>query len=283
MPEPAAAGSPYLWPRERLEISVQGHLGRLMLDKGPFHGRRCHALPRRWVLAATWAAGALMLAALSGPATARPIDIAAMSTPSAESRFLDRPANLMGEGAPTLAPLAAVKFCMRYADQCSGDRAARISLNDREVALLDKVNRAVNQAIRPAGKEHGLDTWLLDQAAGHCNEYAVQKRHGLLATGFPPSALLLASAVTSLGVNHLVLIVSTDRGDFVLDNLRDDIRPWNRTGYRWLARQSHRDPHLWVEISATAMHVVPLPLPVIVVGENPVPALAPAPTAERTP
>lgn len=260
---------------------MQGHLGRLMLDKGPFHGRRCHPLPRRSVLAATWAAGALILAALSGPAPARPIDIAAMSTPSAESRFLDRPASLMGEGAPTLAPLAAVKFCMRYGDQCSGGRAARISLNEREIALLDKVNRAVNRAIRPAGEERGLDTWLLDQAAGHCNEYAVQKRHDLLAAGFPASALLLASAVTSLGVNHLVLIVSTDRGDFVLDNLHDDIRPWNRTGFRWLARQSHRNPHFWVEISASAMHVASLP--VIVVGGNSVSALAPVPAAGQAP
>jgi predicted transglutaminase-like cysteine proteinase len=260
---------------------VQGHLGRVMFDKGLFNSRRCHAPLRRPALAGAWAAGTLLLAALCGPATARPIDAAEMPAPLVESRFLSRQGSLMGEGAPTLAPLAAVKFCMQYGDQCSGDRAARISLNDRELALLGKVNRAVNRAIRPAGGERGLDTWLLEQTAGHCNEYAVQKRHDLLAAGFPPSALLLASAVTSFGVNHLVLIVSTDRGDFVLDNLRDDIRPWNRTGYRWLARQSHRDPNFWVEISASAVRVASLP--VVVVGEKPAPALAQAPAAEPAP
>ena len=36
------------------------------------------------------------------------------------------------------------------------------------------------------------------------------------------------------GEGHAVLTVKTDRGDFVLDNLSPDVRPWSATGYQVL-------------------------------------------------
>ena len=47
---------------------------------------------------------------------------------------------------------------------------------------------------------------------------------------------------------HAILTVKTDHGEFVLDNLSDEIRPWNATGYRFVKRQSQEDPNLWVSI-----------------------------------
>ena len=35
----------------------------------------------------------------------------------------------------------------------------------------------------------------------------------------------------------------------MLDNLRPEIIAWNRTGYRWLKRQSFADPRRWVSIT----------------------------------
>jgi predicted transglutaminase-like cysteine proteinase len=32
------------------------------------------------------------------------------------------------------------------------------------------------------------------------------------------------------GQGHAILTVKTDRGDFVLDNLSADVRPWSATG-----------------------------------------------------
>ena len=43
------------------------------------------------------------------------------------------------------------------------------------------------------------------------------------------------------GEGHAVLTVKTDRGDFVLDNLTDEIRPWNATGYIY-KRQAQEIP-----------------------------------------
>ena len=33
------------------------------------------------------------------------------------------------------------------------------------------------------------------------------------------------------GEGHAILTVKTDHGEFVLDNLTDEIRPWDATGY----------------------------------------------------
>ena len=47
------------------------------------------------------------------------------------------------------------------------------------------------------------------------------------------------------GQGHVILTVATDRGDFILDNLTDEIRPWTATGYRFVKRQSREDPNIW--------------------------------------
>lgn len=43
--------------------------------------------------------------------------------------------------------------------------------------------------------------------------------------------------------------VKTDKGDFILDNLVDNIRSWDATGYYFLKRQSQQDPNIWVSIN----------------------------------
>jgi len=45
-----------------------------------------------------------------------------------------------------------------------------------------------------------------------------------------------------------VLTVTTDKGDYVLDNEREDILPWSETGYHFVKRQSQFDPNVWVSL-----------------------------------
>jgi hypothetical protein len=40
------------------------------------------------------------------------------------------------------------------------------------------------------------------------------------------------------GEGHSVLTVKTDHGDFALDNLSDEIRPWTAAGYQFYKRQA---------------------------------------------
>ena len=186
--------------------------------------------------------GAVTLTA-ENPARAMPLSATRLANPIPKS-------TPMRLGPAVLAPIAAVRFCMDNEDECreGDDGATTVALTEERWADLDEVNRSVNGAIRPRSDD-GLDTWNLDAAAGDCDDYAVQKRHTLISRGWPRGAVGLAIARIPSAEYHLVAVVATDRGDFVLDNLRDRVVPWSRTGYRWMMRSSAEDPRLWLAIA----------------------------------
>ncbi|MCA1384185.1 MULTISPECIES: transglutaminase-like cysteine peptidase [Bradyrhizobium] len=155
-------------------------------------------------------------------------------------------------GNPTLPPLAYTVFCLRYEAECLPPRSFRggpIRLTEDRWAALQEVNRAVNLAIVPARNELGLagEEWVINPKHGDCNDYAVSKRHELLRRGWPARVLLLSEVVVSSGEHHLVLLVRTRNGDFVLDNLSPEIKPWSRVHYRWVRVQMPRHI-LWARI-----------------------------------
>jgi predicted transglutaminase-like cysteine proteinase len=88
---------------------------------------------------------------------------------------------------------------------------------------------------------------------GDCNDYAVTKRHELLENGLPSKPLRLSVVKTASGVGHLVLVVVTTKGDIVMDNLTEVIRPWQSTDYHWLKIQSASDAKFWYEIKSPAV------------------------------
>jgi predicted transglutaminase-like cysteine proteinase len=157
------------------------------------------------------------------------------------------------ESSPTLAPFQHVRFCLRYPGDCQSNSAdsERIELNAPTLELLNRVNRGINLSIVSSSKSYGKnldDTWTIAADMGDCNDYAVTKRHELLKNGLPSSALRLSVVKTAEGTGHLVLVVVTTRGDVVMDNLSEAIRPWQTTDYQWLKIQSASDPHYWSQI-----------------------------------
>ena len=75
----------------------------------------------------------------------------------------------------------------------------------------------------------------------------MNKRVHLIARGVPAGALRLAIGLTAQGQGHAVLIVRTTAGDYVLDNLTDQIKPFDQTGHTLTAISSN-DPKLWHSI-----------------------------------
>ena len=152
---------------------------------------------------------------------------------------------------PTLAPLGHTRFCLDHPKECQVQHASfgrrGMVLEGRRWADLVKVNTKVNASIAPQANTEGLvgEEWLLFPEAGDCNDYAVTKRHKLLARGWPSRSLLLAEVATTRGEHHLVLVVRTGKRDVVLDNLVGDIVPWSRTDYRWVRVQSPDNPAYW--------------------------------------
>ena len=171
------------------------------------------------------------------------------------SNGLEQGIQLIRFDAPTLAPMAFTQFCLKYPSDCKSGRLLlegdRIELNDTRRSELETINRTVNSSIRPERNENGLagEKWLLSPLRGDCNDYAVTKRHQLIARGWPTRTVLLSEVVTVSGEHHLVTVVRTTNGDLVLDNLTDQIKPWSRTPYRWLRIQTPKNPNYWASIS----------------------------------
>lgn len=156
---------------------------------------------------------------------------------------------------PVLGPFAYTHFCLRYRQDCRVQgRAFRrphpVVLNRGRLEDLSRINREVNDAIRPRPyfNDKTFDTWRIHPRAGDCNDYAVTKRHELLVRGWPSRTLLLAEVVTPWGEHHLILVVRTDRGNLVLDNLTPEIRHWSKTPYSWVRMQLPDQPSLWATI-----------------------------------
>jgi predicted transglutaminase-like cysteine proteinase len=154
-------------------------------------------------------------------------------------------------GMPALAPMAHTFFCLKYRDDCKVHkmvfRGGAVTLTAARWAELVRINAAVNRAIIPQPNTRGLagEKWLISPRTGECHDYAVTKRHELLALGWPERDLLLSEVVTSWGEHHLVLVIRTSDGDFVADNLNPNIRIWTKAPYQWVRIQSPGNPMIW--------------------------------------
>jgi predicted transglutaminase-like cysteine proteinase len=162
-------------------------------------------------------------------------------------------------GIGTLEPLGHTQFCSRYPRECASFDSSRIHEGSKPRETMDQletVNRAINQHITPTHKyvRGPIENWRLNPNVGDCTDFAVTKRHDLLAQGWPSEALLLAEVrLRSTGEHHLVLVARTEKADLVLDNLQQRIRNFSETlaDYQWLRIQSSDNPRFWnsVEMS----------------------------------
>lgn len=160
-----------------------------------------------------------------------------------------RPGQFMTTSRPTIAPIAFAKFCESAADQCLriGDRDT-VELSKQKRTELQRINAEINTSISYVGEQDGEDDWKLNPASGDCEDFAVTKRQRLLRAGWPSGALRIATARTTDGIGHAVLVVSTSQGDLVLDNRTNVVKPWKAVDLKWIKIQSHEDPRVWLKL-----------------------------------
>ena len=163
-------------------------------------------------------------------------------------------AGYVSVGDETRAPIGWVEFCIEYKSECNTrpSQPRDIVLTPKAWSDLVKVNNWVNETIKPMTD---LDHWGVverwnypDDGYGDCEDYVLQKRRMLLKAGWPREALLITVVRDTKGDGHAVLTVKTNRGEFILDNERNEIVAWNKTGYRFVKRQSQSDPNTWVSL-----------------------------------
>ena len=187
--------------------------------------------------------------------------LAGVGAVAAQERFANLSPALaprhLADGRATSAPIGFVRFCADAPQECLGVGvpARSITLDARRAAELERINRAVNEAIEPmTDLDHYGETELWtypSDGKGDCEDYVLEKRARLIELGWPSSVLLITVVRDHQGDGHAVLTVITDKGDLVLDNQEAAILSWKETGYRFVKRQSQTSPTAWVSLGET--------------------------------
>lgn len=183
----------------------------------------------------TLSAPLLLLAALAALLT--------LLTPARASTWLKT-------GKETTRPYGHVEYCSRKPSDCRS-RSAQSQLPPARLDVLRGVNASVNRTIKPVTDQAAFgrkEYWTSKTRAGDCEDFALAKRAKLLGKGFKPSQLLL-----TMGHNgtepHAVLVVRTRDGDYVLDNLDDEVNPVQSARVSFLKIQSPDHGGQWLRVT----------------------------------
>ena len=159
----------------------------------------------------------------------------------------------MQTGRVTSQPIGHYEFCKQFKSECGpvkGSGAAP-KVTDYGWDVIREINRAVNFSVTPKtdldifGKE---EVWAYPNVSGDCEDYVLLKRHMLIERGFSPADVLITVVRKPDGEGHAVLTLRTSEGDYVLDNLVDEIKSWRETPYSYLKRQASNNSGRWVTI-----------------------------------
>lgn len=151
------------------------------------------------------------------------------------------PASASGDAR---APYAWTDFCKRMPSECRTDtrEPEQVTMTPKLWNTIVSINNRTNREITAiTDEEHWgvVDRWdLPTDGKGDCEDYALLKRVRLAEAGLPRRALLMTVVIDEENAGHAVLMIRTDRGDYVLDNKRNAILPWSQTGYVYVKRES---------------------------------------------
>ncbi|MCE9648665.1 MAG: transglutaminase-like cysteine peptidase [Parvibaculum sp.] len=184
-----------------------------------------------------------------------------------------RAAGFMPAAQQVTPPYGFVDFCLRNKPDCQGgtDTPEDPALTPARWAELNDVNNYVNKLPQISDNDRYGKTefWTYaDGKGGDCEDFALEKRRMLIDRGWPADALLLTTVREWNGAGHAVLLVETDRGEYVLDNKNWAIVAWKDAPYTWNKRQSRQRPYIWVDLdphtfkTAQPMNLPPLGAPV---------------------
>jgi predicted transglutaminase-like cysteine proteinase len=147
------------------------------------------------------------------------------------------------------APRGFTDSCERYQWLCESQTASASPLDDAALDVAKKVNSRVNfwaSEISDPENYGAAEYWALPtNGNGDCEDFVLQKYKLLLDMGVESRNLSIAVVLDWRGDNHAVLILRHRSGDLVLDSLSSRIKPWNLTGYTFLAMQSGANKTQW--------------------------------------
>ncbi len=129
----------------------------------------------------------------------------------------------------------------------------KVELTPKLWRLVTATNVRINKEIEPVtDMDHWgvVERWdMAEDGRGDCEEYVLIKRKRLVEAGVPRRALRVVVVIDEENAGHAVLMLRTDKGDFILDNKRNAVLAWHQTGYVFVKRES-QDRIGWVALGS---------------------------------
>jgi predicted transglutaminase-like cysteine proteinase len=148
-------------------------------------------------------------------------------------------------------PTGARALCRDYTWACDNSFGGT-PLTQDQMQRIRAVNARINRTTRSIEdqSQYGVaEVWALPTTrGGDCEDFALLKKRELIRLGVDPQRLLIATVLDRKRNAHAVLVLRSDQGDLVLDNLTDRIRPWSDTRYVFLRMQDPDRPSRWVNV-----------------------------------
>jgi predicted transglutaminase-like cysteine proteinase len=212
-----------------------------------------------------------------------------MSVDTSSYKFLQ-----MGRQAPALS--GQVEFCKRLPDTCfrQTKEYAPLRVDAAFMEELKAENLLFNTMIAPAEdkEQYGEDEYwnFPDDGKGDCEDYVLAKMKRFHEKfGVPLNNMSIVHVETTpdrkdVG-RHAILALRTSDGDYLFDNLTDDVVFPYQTSYRFVATTSFEDFKTWKDIGGVKYSLIAdkdgHPLPNMLAGAPlvnlSVPALRPKP------
>jgi predicted transglutaminase-like cysteine proteinase len=150
------------------------------------------------------------------------------------------------------APAGFNGTCSKYAWACSSAAGRRQFGHQELINLADEINRAVNREIvsKTDLDNYGVrEKWTLPyNGYGDCEDYALLKMKRLIDAGVAPRDLFLSTVVGRTDEVHIVLVLRTAQGDYILDNLTNRMSHWSSTNYTFIKKQDPQRPSRWTVV-----------------------------------
>ena len=102
-------------------------------------------------------------------------------------------------------------------------------------SIAERINRDVNASVKyktDLGQYNVPEFWTVAGKYGDCEDYALLKRKMLIDAGFDRDKIHLCTCFVD-GAGHCVLLVETDRGNYILDNNQSEPVQPSFLSYKW--------------------------------------------------
>ena len=102
-------------------------------------------------------------------------------------------------------------------------------------SIAERINSDVNASVKyktDLGQYNVPEFWTVAGKFGDCEDYALLKRKMLIDAGFDRDKIHLCTCFVD-GAGHCVLLVETDRGNYILDNNQSEPVQPSFLSYKW--------------------------------------------------